>query len=348
MRWNTVDSLNCRCQVFTGTPRLSAGIPPSVPQAGGLPAGVASRARMCSSCNVLQAVARDGIRSWFLLECCISCLLMQLFRRPVASLPISANGWTPPPPVPWSFQCSVRAGGGPRTKSLWPLGGDASPSRLIGWLDRNRIPVALVHLPKWCFDAHCDTRAQTGTDVALHDSPRRGGAGARTIAAASFWTGESHLCGEIGTTQFMEFNGRKKKTNSTCCLQSYHGNFLGLKYIRCRCPFTVRSCIYMSPLDTQIGEGAVCWHGGKHIGAHANNSVLFIKPLSTHGPYQCVVSPDGSARACAPERKGSRWSACLRWGDGSGEGRGAHTVTTAFWKFKVRDFTRVINWQKVN
>lgn len=219
MIWNTVDSLNCGCQVFTGTPRLSAGIPPSVPQAGGLPAGVAPRACMCSSCNVLQAVARDGIRRWFLLECCISCLLMQLFRRPVSSLPISANGWTPPPSCSLVVPvfCTCRRGA-PNQEPV------ASRGRRLAFtsnwmIGQEQDPCGLGSSSQMMFSAHCDTRAQTGTDVALHDSPRRGGAGARTIAAASFWTGESHLCGEIGTPQFMSLT-EEEKTNSTCCLQS--------------------------------------------------------------------------------------------------------------------------------
>lgn len=39
-------------------------------------------------------------------------------------------------------------------------------------------PCSLGSSSQMMFSAHCDTRAQTGTDVALHDSPRRGGAGA--------------------------------------------------------------------------------------------------------------------------------------------------------------------------
>lgn len=72
-------SESCWCQVLTGTPQLLPGLPASVPQAGGPPAGVAPRAGIWSPCNVLQAVAQDGIRSGF-VECCISCLLMQLFH----------------------------------------------------------------------------------------------------------------------------------------------------------------------------------------------------------------------------------------------------------------------------
>lgn len=79
MTWNGDDSEDCWCQVLPGTPRLSSEIPASVPHAGGPPAAVAPRVGIWSPCNLLQAVAQEGIKSGF-VECCISCLLMQLFH----------------------------------------------------------------------------------------------------------------------------------------------------------------------------------------------------------------------------------------------------------------------------
>lgn len=129
----------------------------------------------------------------------------------VASLPISANGWTTccggavAPPHPYEpfhtlcnisrlFQCRVRARGGVGQEALWPPGGDASPSRLIGELNRKMIPEAWLHLPKWFF-------ASISTAVlrlALHDSPWQVGPREHRLladkpATASQWPGELHL-----------------------------------------------------------------------------------------------------------------------------------------------------------
>lgn len=97
----------------------------------------------------------------------------------------------------------------------------------------------------------------------------------------------------------------------------------------------------MSPLDTQIREGAVCWHGGKK-GSKCKQFHPFHKATFNTRSVSVCGFP-GWLCTSADVREEIRLSAGLWWGGHSGSGAQC-SVTRVFSEFKVRTFSRAINW----